>query len=108
MSNLSSIGHLAALERLDVAMSVAERNRLRAWDMSRLSGLRNLTELVLSGCPVVNTAPLADMTGLVTLHLPHALATDLEPLANLTRLEDLDLSGNVVADLGFLAALTNL
>ncbi|MYH16621.1 MAG: hypothetical protein F4149_15780 [Gammaproteobacteria bacterium] len=106
--NLSPIGHLAALERLDAEVSVAERNRLPDWDMSRLSGLRNLTELVLSGCPVLNIAPLADMTGLVRLHLPHVLATDLEPLANLTGLEDLDLSGNVVADLGFLAALTNL
>ena len=108
VSNLSPIGHLAALEYLDVGVDATERHRLPAWDLSRLSGLRNLTELMLSSCPVFDIAPLAGMTGLVTLHLQHGLATELEPLANLLGLQDLDVSGNVVADLGFLAALTNL
>ena len=78
-------------------------------DLSPLSGLPHLTELVFSfGNNVTDLSPLANLTSLRYLNFEANQASDLSPLAGLTSLRRLYADHNGIIDMSPLAALKNL
>ena len=103
----SEIAKLTKLERLKVTGDqVGEK--LPLWDLSPLSGLRELVVLDCSKTQVSNLGPLAGLSNLLTLEFSGPQISDLGPLSGLTNLESLSCSHTQVSDLGPLAGLKNL
>ncbi|MBY0501284.1 MAG: hypothetical protein K2P93_04710 [Alphaproteobacteria bacterium] len=80
-------------------------------DLSFISELRRLTRLRLSGTGVTDISSLSTLVALEDLYLDGTAITDISPLAKLLELRDLDLSRTGVKDvspLSKLSALENL
>jgi Leucine-rich repeat (LRR) protein len=77
-------------------------------DLSVLSELTNLRNLLIMNSPIINFSPLFDLPNLTYLHLNHNQISDLTPLAGLTNLTALNLGNNQISDLTPLSGLTNL
>ncbi|MBI4327698.1 MAG: hypothetical protein HY674_20900 [Chloroflexi bacterium] len=118
-----AITNLVNLQYLDLSGSPLGNAAL-------LSGLTNLTELLLGNCSITNFsalaspvhlqflllssnpledfAPLGGLTSLTSLLLADTGLTNLNVLSGLTKLGTLDLSSNPLGDLAPIAGLTNL
>ena len=77
-------------------------------DLSPLSGLTNLEELLLSYNNISDLSPLSGLHSLRLLFLENNLISDLSPLRSLKNLKTLDLGYNQIEDLSPLTGSTNL
>lgn len=77
-------------------------------DISALSSLTNLTELILGFNEIGNISPLSGLTNLETLSLEGNGVADISALSNLHSLSYLGLTDNPVSDLTPLYGLSNL
>ena len=99
--SLAGIGHLTALQRLDLSDN-------QITDLTPLNQLTNLNNLGLNDNRIVNLTPLAFLTNLETLWLASNQIVDITPLNPLTNLETLELADNQIVDITPLNQLTNL
>ena len=99
--SLAGIGHLTALQRLDLSDN-------QITDLTPLNQLTNLNNLGLNDNRIVNLTPLAFLTNLETLWLASNQIVDITPLNPLTNLETLWLASNQIVDITPLNPLTNL
>ena len=77
-------------------------------DVSKLSGLTNLTSLALKNTGLTDISPLADLTALTGLALSSNSIVNITSLQDLVNLEYLYLRSNEIVDISLLASLTNL
>jgi RNA polymerase sigma factor (sigma-70 family) len=77
-------------------------------DISSLSGLTNLINLSLSFNQITDISPLSGLIDLTLLHLDFNHITDTSPLSGLTNLTYLSLMSNLITDISLLGGLTNL
>ena len=103
LANLTNLVHLHIWHR-----EVADMPPVTNLDISLLSGLINLEDLVLENSGISDISPLTQLKGLRGLGLSANNIEDISPLAELKELQRLDLSENNIKDLSPLAGLTNL
>ncbi len=77
-------------------------------DLSILSELTNLKELILTSCEISDISALKDLTNLTVLGLANNYISDISPIKNLTNLNELYLVGNLISDISAVKKLTNL
>jgi len=77
-------------------------------DLSPLSGLVHLENLILTHNQVSDLGSLSELINLRWLHLAHNQVRDLSPLSGLVSLEFLTLNNNQISDPSPLSALVNL
>ncbi len=78
-------------------------------DISALSSLTNLVELILQGSRITDLSPLENLKKIKDLDLSDNVdLVDISSLAHLTQLEDLNLSNNKITDISPLRNLINL
>ena len=109
--NLAGLEFATNLTELDLGVEVVDGRLVNSNDISNLSplsGLTNLTTLLLQANSITDVSPLSGLTNLTTLRLYANSITDVSPLSGLTRLELLNLSTNSIADVSPLSGLTNL
>ena len=81
------------------------------YDISALSGCRNLTRLDLSGNNITDLSPLMNLPALKWLNVSDNALSDLRPLMGISSINYLDASGNSVTStvsLSLMTALTDL
>jgi hypothetical protein len=76
-------------------------------DISVLSQLTNLTELVLNSLPISDISPLGSLTNLTALTLNAWAVNDITPLGSMTNLRQLTIN-SFIRDISVLSSLTNL
>ncbi len=103
LANLTNLVHLHIWHR-----EVADTPPVTHLDISPLSGLINLEDLVLENSGISDISLLTQLKGLQGLGLSANNIEDIGPLAELKKLQRLDLSDNNIKDLSPLAGLTNL
>jgi hypothetical protein len=104
--NFSSIENLQIRE-LDLVSNHCDNGELLR-DISHLSRLTEIEELVLSNNHIEDIKPLAHLSKLKSLDLRGNQIKDIEPLQQLTRLKELNLRENAISDLSPLTGLTRL
>ena len=77
-------------------------------DITPLTGLTKLVNLLLGGNPLGDITPLVGLTNLESLTLFNSQAEDYTTLSQLTRLKSLQLEFSTIADLTPLSGLTEL
>ncbi len=77
-------------------------------DISAVSGLTNLTYLSLRGNSISDISAVSDLTNLASLSLNRNNLSDISPLSGLTNLTSLGLKGNSISDISAVSGLTNL
>ena len=85
--------------------------RAKNRDIQDLTGIEhaiNLEEMWISGNPVSDLSPLAELTNFIGLHAWETSITDLSPLVELTKLRWLDFGRTPVSDLSPLADIASL
>lgn len=107
LSPLASLSNLETLGLEYVGQKALEGSG-RYLDITSLSGLSNLRELILTGCEVNDLEPLSRMTTLETLYLNSCPVKELSPLSRLTGLKQLQLDLLEGQNLSSLAGLTQL
>ena len=103
-STLSDLGPLTGLTNLTVL--ILSSHNLS--NLTPLAGLTNLQELYLADNAIVDTSALSGLTNLTMLYLVDNAIVDVSPLSGLTNLTVLELQGNAVEDVSALSGLTNL
>ena len=105
ITDLSPLSGLTNLTSLILSF-----NGFNITDISPLAGLANLTALQLFYTNVSDISPLASLTNLtrLTLGSEDIMVTDISPLAGLTKLNYLFLARNAITDISPLAGLDNL
>ena len=109
--SLTGLEFATNLTSLDLGAEDVENGPINSNDISNLSplsGLTNLTWLILNRNSVSDISALSGLTNLTWLHLWDNSVSDLSPLSGLTNLTGLDLNGNGVSDISALSGLTNL
>ncbi len=104
--NVTDLSPLSGLTNLTYL--VIANLSLTVSDLSPILGLTNLTTLSLRGMNITDISALAGLTNLTRLELDGNAITDLSPLSGLTNLTTLNLRGNNITDLSPLSGLTNL
>ncbi len=105
----ATFNDLQFLQKMPGLKSLTVKNSIvSSGDLSFIAQLKNLKDLVLTGCSIGNLENLATASGLVTLDLSDNAVRNLAPLSSMTTLEHLNLSHNAVDDLGALSALAAL
>ena len=77
-------------------------------DISPLSNLTQMKELILFHNQISDVSPLANLVLLETLRIQNNRIADISPLSNLTQMKELILSYNQISDIKPLATLTQL
>ena len=109
ITDLSPLANLTNLTQLHIwHRQVADMPPVTNLDISPLSGLINLEDLVLENSGISDISLLTELKALQGLGLSANNIEDISPLAGLKKLQRLDLSGNNIKDLSPLAGLTNL
>ena len=103
LANLTSLTHLHLWHRRVEGMPPVTN-----LDISPLSGLINLEDLVLERSGISDISPLAELINLDELSLIDNDISDISPLTGLKKLRALYLSHNHIVDFSPLAGLTNL
>jgi len=101
IEDITPISNLTSLTNL-----IISRNQLR--DISSISALTNLTELTLFENLISDITPISGLTNLRRLDLGDNRLTEVTPLSGLINLTYLDLSSNFIQDISPLTTLTNL
>ena len=103
LANLKNLTQLHLWHR-----EIADMPPVTNLDISPLSGLINLEDLVLENSGISDISLLTELKALQGLGLSANNIEDISPLAGLKALQRLDLSENYIKDLSPLAGLTNL
>jgi internalin A len=101
IKSLAGLEHCRALASIDLGDNAIS-------DLTALSGLPRLQQLILSTNQVTDLAPLKENHALQYLDLNHNQAADLKPLAGLTNLAVLYASDNPVASVAPVVKLPKL
>jgi hypothetical protein len=101
LSDISPLSGLTNLEDLIISGQQVS-------DLAPLSGLVNLESLIMFGNPIASLAPLSNLTNLERLFLSNGTFSDLAPLSGLTNLTRVILDECQITDVSSLAGLTNL
>ncbi len=101
------------IDDIDVLSGLANLTRLILWgaeinDVSALSGLKNLNILELYDNQISDISSLSGLTNLTKLYLSVNQISDISSLSGLTNLTTLYLPGNQISDISSLSGLTNL
>ena len=102
-TDFAPLSALTGLQTLTVRNTTIEDS-----DLSFLAGMKELSNLTLSGCSVSTIADMAGTTSLRELDLSNNTVRNLSALSGMTALEKLDLSYNAVISLQDIQGLTNL
>lgn len=100
MGPLDDLRHFTGLKRLVLSDG--------ADDISALSHLTNLTDLLLSFNEISDISALSNLSNLEYLDLSYNNISDINALSNLTNLETLVIAENSISDISALSNLTNL
>ena len=101
---ISDISPLSGLTNLTVLL--LSRNRVS--EVSALSGLTSLEVLALASNSISNISPLSGLSSLQVLSLDNTSISDISPLSGLTNLEVLYLRSNSITNISPLSGLTSL
>ena len=116
ISNLTGLEGATNLTRLNLGGEFIEeeegfsffRNSNSVSDLSPLSGLTNLTSLVLDNNAITDISAVSELTNLTSLVLDNNAITDISAVSGLTNLTALGLNGNAITDISAVSELTNL
>lgn len=125
VTDLSDLSRLVYLEKLEInnleninlqflrSMPLLKELTVRgcplsATDLTTISALPVLENLVLSDCSLINISGLSGAKSLVNLDLSNNAIQDLTPLSFMHKLTTLNLSNNALTNLSAISALENL
>jgi hypothetical protein len=106
--DIEPLRYMTKLERLSIRGGEWYGQGSRVSDISPLSGLMNLKEIIMDYSNISDLTPLSRLTSLEVIDLRGNDISDISPLAGLTNLSILTLYGNQISNITPLSNLTNL